>query len=213
MTAFDDRKVYAKGSLDDAENFNVSQLLTKWLEEAKASDPDDYNAMTLSTVGSNGHPNARIVLLRSVQSNEAGEALTFYTNYQSIKGQEVLAHPHAAATFFWRELERQLRVRGRVEQMSGADSDRYFASRPRASQIGAWASSQSEEVDGRTALENAYAACAERFEGAVPRPPHWGGFLLHIEEIEFWQGRPGRMHDRIVARKSDQGWTRRRLQP
>ncbi|MCH1582833.1 MAG: pyridoxamine 5'-phosphate oxidase [Flavobacteriales bacterium] len=213
MTAFDDRKVYAKGSLDDAEGFDVLQLLTLWLEEAKASDPDDYNAMTLSTVGSDGHPNARIVLLRAVQSNDAGDALTFYTNYQSAKGRELLAHPHAAATFFWRDLERQLRVRGRVEQMPEADSDRYFESRPRASQIGAWASSQSEEVEGRSALENAYAAFEDKFEGAVPRPPHWGGFLLHIEEIEFWQGRPGRMHDRLVARKSGHGWTRRRLQP
>ena len=213
MAAFDDRKVYAKGSLEDAENLDVLKLLRQWLEEAKASDPDDYNAMTLSTMGADGHPNARIVLLRAVLSNDAGDALTFYTNYQSVKGREVLAHPHAAATFFWRDLERQLRVRGRVEQMPEADSDRYFASRPRASQIGAWASSQSEEVEGRSALENAYAACAEKFEGDVPRPPHWGGFLIYIEEVEFWQGRPGRMHDRILARKSGQGWTRRRLQP
>ena len=213
MTDFEDRKAYAKGSLQDLDNADIIGLLTQWLEEAKASDPDDYNAMTLSTVGADGHPNARIVLLRSLEQTESGWAVAFYTNYQSVKGQELSAHPHAAATFFWSAIERQLRVRGPVTQMTPEDSDRYFASRPRESQIGAWASSQSREVADRKALEASWEAQNNVHSQNVPRPLHWGGYLLHIQQVEFWQGRTGRMHDRISAERTGPEWRISRLQP
>jgi len=213
MTDFEDRKAYDKGSLQDLEQSDVIGLLTEWLNQAKASDPTDYNAMTLSTVGHDGHPNARIVLLRSLEQSEAGWCVAFYTNYRSTKGKELTDHPHAAATFFWSALERQLRIRGRVVKMSPAESDRYFASRPRESQIGAWASSQSEKVESRAALQTFWDQQNNAHKEQVPRPPHWGGFLLHIEQIEFWQGRPGRMHDRISAHLLGEGWEISRLQP
>lgn len=213
MTDFEDRKSYAKGSLQDLEHADIMGFLKGWLEEAKAADPDDYNAMTLSTVGRDGHPNARIVLLRSLEQTETGWAVAFYTNYQSEKGLELSEHPFAAATFFWSALERQLRIRGRVDKMSPAESDRYFASRPRESQIGAWASEQSQEVQGRKELQAAWDEQNKRHSGEVPRPAHWGGFLLSIGHIEFWQGRPGRMHDRICATHNDGAWDIARLQP
>lgn len=213
MTEFEDRKSYDRGNLEDFDHADIIGLLRRWLQEAKASDPSDYNAMTLSTVGRDGHPNARIVLLRSLEQTEGGWSVAFYTNYQSAKGQELLAHPHAAATFFWKALERQLRIRGRVVQMSGADSDRYFASRPRESQIGAWASAQSEQVKDREALQASWDEQNNAHGQTVPRPQHWGGFLLHIQEVEFWQGRPGRMHDRISAELQQGAWSIRRLQP
>lgn len=213
MTEFEDRKSYDRGNLEDFDHADIIGLLRRWLQEAKASDPSDYNAMTLSTVGRDGHPNARIVLLRSLEQTEGGWSVAFYTNYHSAKGQELLAHPHAAATFFWKALERQLRIRGRVVQMSGADSDRYFASRPRESQIGAWASAQSEQVKDREALQASWDEQNNAHGQTVPRPQHWGGFLLHIQELEFWQGRPGRMHDRISAELQQGAWSIRRLQP
>ena len=213
MTDFEDRKAYDKGSLKDLDHGDIIGLLKQWLQEAKDSDPADYNAMTLSTVGDDGHPNARIVLLRSLEESKGEWSVAFYTNYQSTKGQELSAHPHAAATFFWSALERQLRIRGRVVQMSPAHSDRYFASRPRESQIGAWASAQSQKVEGREALQSAWDDQSKAHPETVPRPPHWGGFLLHIEQIEFWQGRPGRMHDRISAQRQNEGWDISRLQP
>ncbi|MBL6619449.1 MAG: pyridoxamine 5'-phosphate oxidase [Flavobacteriales bacterium] len=213
MSGFEDRKEYAKGQLTAETLQDVDNALRRWLTEAKQSDPQDYNAMTLSTVGLNGHPNARVVLLRSVEEVEGAPAIAFYTNYQSEKGQELTAHPHAAATLFWKELERQLRIKGRVTRMSEAASDRYFASRPRESQIGAWASEQSRPVSDRKDMESAWAAFDRKHPDVVPRPSHWGGFLLVAEQIEFWQGRPGRMHDRLEARKLPEGWDIRRLQP
>lgn len=213
MSGFEDRKEYAKGQLSEAALKDVRGALEGWFTDAKESDPQDYNAMTLSTVGLNGHPNARVVLLRSIEEVAGTPAISFYTNYESEKGQELTAHPHAAATFFWRELERQLRVKGRIVRMTEEDSDRYFASRPRESRIGAWASDQSRPVSNRQEMESAWADFDQKYPEDVPRPPHWGGFLLVAEQIEFWQGRPGRMHDRIEARKADGGWDIRRLQP
>lgn len=210
---FEDRKDYARDHLGEEGLTDVVQGLRNWLEEARNADPGDYNAMTLSTVGEDGHPNARIVLVRSIEEVEGTPALAFYTNRQSTKGRELKGHPHAAATFFWSALERQLRVRGEVRIMSDEDSDRYFASRPRESRIGAWASQQSREVDGRPALEQAWSRYDREFGEEVPRPPHWGGYLLVLQSIEFWQGRPGRMHDRLVADRTNQGWAIRRLQP
>jgi len=213
MSGFEDRKEYAKGQLDDRDIREVGKALERWLEEAKEADPSDYNAMTLSTVGRDGHPNARVVLLRSVAHTEDGPAVVFYTNYNSIKGQELGGHPHAAATFFWRELERQLRIRGRVMRLSEAESDRYFASRPRESQIGAWASQQSATAEDRAAMDAAWKKYDAQFPDDVPRPPHWGGYMLKVYAIEFWQGRPGRMHDRLVAERTENGWSISRLQP
>ena len=213
MGTFEDRKVYAKGHLDESALGDVPAALKGWLEAARTSDPTDYNAMTLSTIGLDGHPNARVVLLRSLEELEGEHAVAFYTNYESEKGRELDAHPNAAATFFWRELERQLRIRGRVVRMSEADSDRYFASRPRESRIGAWASNQSIDTTGRTEMEAAWASFDEKFGSDIPRPPHWGGYLLMVDAIEFWQGRPGRMHDRLVATRDGGSWEVRRLQP
>lgn len=210
MSQYDDRKDYAKGALDEG-GFQPEQALRLWLDEAKAADPTDYNAMTLSTLGEDGHPDARIVLLRHLE--ETPLAIHFYTNYRSAKGRQLMAHPHASATFFWRELERQLRIRGRVEPLPEAVSDAYFSSRPRASQLGAWASEQSEPISGRDALEQQRQSVEGEHPGDVARPPHWGGFRLHVDELEFWQGRPGRLHDRLLCRRDSGAWTVGRLQP
>lgn len=210
MSQYDDRKDYAKGALNES-GFHPEHTLRQWLDEAKAADPTDYNAMTLSTLGEDGHPDARIVLLRHVE--EAPLALHFYTNYRSAKGRQLVAHPHASVTFFWRELERQLRVRGRVERLPESVSDAYFASRPRASQLGAWASEQSQTISSRDALEQQRQSVEGNHPGEVLRPAHWGGFRVHAEELEFWQGRPGRLHDRLSCHWESGAWRIGRLQP
>ena len=205
MTEFEDRKSYDRGNLEDFDHADIIGLLRRWLQEAKASDPSDYNAMTLSTVGRDGHPNARIVLLRSLEQTEGGWSVAFYTNYQSAKGQELLAHPHAAATFFWKAHSSASSASEGAwsSDVCRTDSDRYFASRPRESQIGAWASAQSR-ASPRTA-RRLQAAWDEQnnaaFGRAVPRPATLGRVSsCHIgHEVELWQGRPGRMHDRISA--------------
>ena len=212
MGNYEDRKDYSKGSLD-ALPASPEAWLQPWLEEARSADPEDYNAMSLSTMGLDGHPDARIVLLRELVWEGGIPCLLFYTNYLSVKGRQLEAHPHAAVTFFWRELERQLRVRGRVERLSEAVSDRYFASRPRESRIGAWASEQSAGLPDRATLEQARADVESRFPGEVPRPPHWGGYRLNAAEIEFWQGRPGRLHDRVRYVHDGGAWKVDRLQP
>ncbi len=152
MTDFEDRKAYAKGSLQDLDNADIIGLLTQWLGRGQGVRSRRLQRHDIVNCGRDGHPNARIVLLRSLEQTESGWAVAFYTNYQSVKGQELSAHPHAAATFFWSAIERQLRVRGPVTQMTPEDSDRYFASRPRESQIGAWASSQSRGSSGPQGL-------------------------------------------------------------
>jgi pyridoxamine 5'-phosphate oxidase len=210
MAQYEDRKDYQKGQLE-GQMSDPAALLKAWLDTAREADPQDYNAMTLSTLGLDGHPAARIVLLREVERDTM--SLVFYTNYLSSKGQQLDAHPFAAATFFWRELERQLRVRGKVERLSEADSDRYFASRPRPSQIGAWASNQSEAISSRAALESQKTNAELEFAGEVKRPPPWGGYRLVTDAIEFWQGRPGRLHDRVLFEREAQGWNAVRLQP
>lgn len=210
MGQFEDRKVYAKGELGDAPE-HPAVWLKSWLEEAKAADPEDYNAMTLSTVGLDGHPDARMVLLREVEWDAHG--FVFYTNYRSEKGQQLSAHPHASLTFFWPQLERQLRVRGRVETLPEEQSDRYFLSRPRASRVGAWASEQSQSVLDRAALELARERVEKEHPGEVPRPPHWGGYRLMASALEFWQGRPGRLHDRFRYERVGEDWVKSRLQP
>ncbi|HEV2220981.1 MAG TPA: pyridoxamine 5'-phosphate oxidase, partial [Casimicrobiaceae bacterium] len=178
-------------------------------DEAVAAAVPEPNAMTLASVDGAGRPAARIVLLKGV--DERG--LVFYTNYESRKGRELAAGRHACLLFFWVELERQVRVEGVVERVSDAQSDAYFAMRPRASQLGAWASPQSAAIAGRDWLLAQYAACEARFPGAVPRPAHWGGIRVIPDRFEFWQGRLSRLHDRLEWRRADEGWIIDRLAP
>lgn len=187
-------------------------LFAAWLNEAAAKEPNDPNAMALATVDTSGLPNVRMVLLK-----DAGEAgFTFYTNYESAKGQELLGSGKAALCFHWKSLRRQIRARGSVEPVGGAEADAYFASRPRASRIGAWASAQSRPLEGRFALEKAVARYTAQYAiGEVPRPDYWAGFRLVPTEIEFWHDRPFRLHDRIVFRRTSAAgpWEKTRLYP
>ncbi len=184
--------------------------LDLWLNEAIAAGLITPNAMILATLGKKGSPSARVVLLKGLSH----EGLIFYSNYQSRKASELEASPFAAVVFFWPQLERQVRVEGRVSFVSREESDRYFAERPRDSQIGAWASPQSKVIANRDELQNRYKDFEYKFEGkAVPRPPHWGGYRLVPDYFEFWQGAPGRLHDRLVFRSSGPGWTLERLAP
>ncbi len=185
-------------------------LFHAWLAAALKSEPNDANAMTLATVDLGGAPDARMVLLKGVDA--AG--FTFFTNTASAKGRELAAHPAAALVFHWKSLRRQVRVRGRVEAVTDAEADAYFATRARPAQIGAWASEQSRELEGRLALEKRVAEVGLRFGlGKVARPPHWSGYRVIPETIEFWRDRPFRLHERLVFDRAGDGWTTRRLYP
>ena len=191
---------------DPIEQFN--RWIDDAVERAKVPNP---NAMTLATVDKSGRPAARIVLLKDFDA----EGAVFYTNYHSAKGLELEANPYASLLFFWDHLNRQVRMRGRVAKVSPAESDEYFKSRPIGSQIGAWASAQSQPAESRRALEQSYQQAQQRFgEGPVPRPEHWGGYRVAVERIEFWQGQINRLHDRMVyTRQADGSWSAQRLQP
>jgi len=185
-------------------------LFETWLREATASEPNDPNAMTLSTVDADGMPDARMVLLKTFDAR----GFTFYTNFESAKGRELLANPKAALSFHWKSLRRAVRVRGSVETVSGEEADAYFASRARSARIGAWASDQSRAMPDRFALEKRVAQVGLRFGlGAVPRPPNWSGFRVIPATMEFWRDRPFRLHERLVFARAGDAWTTSRLYP
>ncbi len=188
------------------------QLFTAWLADASASEPRDPNAMTLATVDADGMPDARMVLLKGVDAR----GFVFYSNMQSQKGRELGSQPKAALVFHWKSSNRQVRVRGPVEQVSAAEADTYFATRPKQAQIGAWASKQSSPLESRLAFEKAIALYAAKYAiGNVPRPPYWIGYRIMPLVIEFWQDRPFRLHDRIEFRRADPAgaWIKTRLYP
>lgn len=181
-----------------------------WFEEAKAAQILEPNAMTLATMGANATPEARIVLLKDM--DERG--FVFYTNYESAKAQAMAANPRVSLLFFWGELERQVRITGSIEKVSREESDAYFQLRPRESRIGAWVSKQSSVIESRAALEQRFAELTREFEGKdIPLPPFWGGYRVQPETIEFWQGRVGRLHDRLLYEHKGATWVISRLSP
>lgn len=205
------RKNYDRDELDEAQAAAAPLMqFRNWLEEAIAADIPEPSAMTLATVDSQGLPSTRIVLLKGC--DERG--LVWYTNYDSRKGRELAANPHAALQFHWVSLERVVRIEGTVTRVDAAESDTYYDSRPLGSRIGAWASPQSQVVEGRGELVKRAAAFGLKFGLHPPRPPHWGGFRLSPRRWEFWQGRQSRLHDRLCYRLGeDGGWLRERLAP
>ncbi|PRF44562.1 pyridoxamine 5'-phosphate oxidase [Burkholderia multivorans] len=214
MTTLADLRInYSRASLDEADAApDPFAQFDRWFNEALAAKLPEPNTMTLATVGADGRPSARIVLVKGV--DERG--FVFFTNYESRKGRDLAAHPYAALLFYWIELERQVRIEGRVEKTSAEESDRYFASRPVGSRIGAWASEQSAMIDSRATLEAREKAFSERYGDDPPRPPHWGGYRVVPDTLEFWQGRPSRLHDRLVYTRdaaAPHGWTISRLSP
>jgi len=208
----DIRRDYSKMTLDtNAVNKDPIAQFEKWFQEAMTSNIPEPNALTLSTVSEDGRPSGRIVLLKGVEMGK----FVFYSNYQSQKGKELEKNPACGLTFFWPELERQVRIEGIASRADSVSSEKYFQSRPRESQIGAWASPQSAIISNREILDERVKKIQKKFEGLekLPKPNQWGGFEVEPLKIEFWQGRPNRLHDRILFTKVDEAWQVHRLAP
>ena len=206
------RRDYMKEALSENQvGENPFRQFDRWWDEAVKAEIDEVNAMTLSTVSSDGKPTARIVLLKGYDDY----GFVFFTNYESKKGKDLLLNPNGSLLFFWKELERQVRIEGTCEKVSEAESDQYFYSRPEGSRIGAWASPQSQEISSRDVLDSNLAELEKRFRDTpVTRPPHWGGYRIKPQTMEFWQGRPSRLHDRIAYSQDSSGdWKFVRLAP
>jgi pyridoxamine 5'-phosphate oxidase len=205
------RHDFSKQTLDEKDvHRNPIIQFSKWFTEAVDAKVNEPNAMTVCTATKDGIPSARILLLRNFDDN----GFVFYTNYNSRKGGEIDENPHAALLFFWPELERQVRIEGVLSRQTSEESDLYFKSRPRTSKLGAWTSAQSKVIASRTVLDAEYETLSKRFPGEdVPRPPHWGGYILKPSSIEFWQGRPSRLHDRILFIQEENEWKISRLAP
>ncbi len=211
-TIADLRKDYTFQGLSETDvDLNPFRQFQLWFTQALSADLPEPNAMTVATVNNQGHPSARMVLLKDFDDR----GFVFYTNYNSHKGQDIAANPHSALVFWWAELERQVRISGRVEFLSAQESDEYFHSRPVNSQLGAWTSDQSQVIASRDVLEQRLQQLQHKYENQqIPRPDHWGGLRVIPTEIEFWQGRPSRLHDRLLYRRqADESWQIVRLSP
>lgn len=205
------RREYSREDLsEDHVDADPIAQFGRWLDEAIAAELPEPTAMSLSTADAEGRPSSRMVLLKGFDT----EGFVFFTNYNSRKGRDLAENPHAALNFFWPELERQVRITGRVSKVSAEESDAYFKTRPFTSRVGAWASDQSEVIDSKMVLAARAAKLLVKYAGGnVPRPPHWGGYRIRPDQIEFWQGRPSRLHDRIAYESIDEVWQITRLSP
>lgn len=205
------RTTFSKASLDEKDVLSDGvEQFKKWFAEAVDAKVNEVNAMSLSTVSKAGKPSSRIVLLRNIDQ----DGFVFYTNYESRKGGEIHDNPNVALLFFWPELERQVRIEGVLIKQGAEESDKYFNSRPRESKLGAWTSAQSKVVSSRKVLDEEYEKLSKKYPGNdVPRPAYWGGYILKPSSLEFWQGRPGRLHDRILYSKNGEVWKIERLAP
>lgn len=205
------RREYETGELYEKDlTSDPLEMFGRWLQEAVNAGISEPNAMTLATASVEGRPSARVVLLKEVNT----QGFVFYTNYLSRKGHELLLNPHVALVFDWHEMERQVRIEGSAERVTAEESDAYFNSRPENAKIGAWTSPQSKIVKDRIALDELLKVTEQKFANkTIHRPDHWGGFLIRPTVVEFWQGRPNRLHDRIACYKTEEGWSMHRLAP